>query len=108
MKIEVREHTVPKKTLWGTVEKSLNQHIVLIENSDTGEMVQCGYVGDTAFLPLSGFPQELCQDVADECTKLLGKPVAAGTAPPSLKQIAEMIQSKKVVTADGETDGDDE
>lgn len=91
MKIELREHTVPKKTHWGTVQKSLNQHIVLIENDETKTMVQCGYVGATAFLPLAGFPQELCAEVAAECSKQLGKPVSAGEAPPSLTKLAEMI-----------------
>lgn len=95
MKIELKEHTVPKKTAWGTVQKSLNQHIVLIENDETKQMVQCGYVGATHFLPLSGFPQELCDLVASECTKILGKPVAAGIAPPSLDEIAEMIAAGK-------------
>ena len=95
MKIELKEHTVPKKTAWGTVQKSLNQHIVLIENDETKQMVQCGYVGATHFLPLSGFPQELCDLVAAECTKILGKPVAAGIAPPSLDEIAEMIAAGK-------------
>ncbi len=102
MKIELKEHKVPKKTAWGTVEKSLNQHIVLIENDETKQMIQCGYVGATHFLPLSGFPQELCEAVAAECEKQLGKPVAAGIAPPSLEQIAEMISSGKIEADDSE------
>jgi hypothetical protein len=108
MKIELREHTVPKKTHWGTVEKSLNQHIVLIENDATKQMVQCGYVGETAFLPLAGFPQELCEKVAAECSKQLGKPVSAGEAPPSLTKLAEMIASQtKSDEADDETENDE-
>jgi len=107
MKIELREHTVPKKTHWGTVEKSLNQHIVLIENDATKQMVQCGYVGETAFLPLSGFPQELCEAVAAECSKQLGKPVAAGVAPPSLTKLAEMIADQNPSEPDDETEGDE-
>jgi len=94
MKIELRPHVATTKTAWGTVEKSLNQHIVLLENSDTGQMVQCGYVGDTAFLPLSGFPQEACEAVAAECSKQLGKPVAAGIAPPGLEELVELLNSK--------------
>ena len=107
MKIELREHTVPKKTHWGTVEKSLNQHIVLIENDATKQMVQCGYVGETAFLPLSGFPQELCEAVANECSKQLGKPVAAGVAPPSLARLAEMIADQNTSEPDDETEDDE-
>jgi hypothetical protein len=103
MKIEVREHKVPKKTLWGTVEKSLNQYVVLIENEETKQFVQCGYVGETTFLPLSGFPQELCEEVASECSKLIGKHVAAGTAPPSLAELAKMLApSEPVEQEDGE------
>lgn len=105
MKIELIEHKVPKKTMFGTIQKSLNQHIVLIENSDTNKMVQCGYVGATHFLPLSGFPQELCEEVAAECSKQLGKPVAAGEAPPSLDKIAEMIADQTKV--EPEVDSED-
>lgn len=108
MKIELIEHKVPKKTNFGTVQKSLNQHIVLIENNDTGKMVQCGYVGDTHFLPLSGFPQELCEEVAAECSKQLVKPVAAGEAPPSLEKIAQMIADQTKVEPEAEESEDDE
>ena len=108
MKIELKEHTVPKKTQWGTVEKSLNQHIVLIENDETKEMVQCGYVGTTAFLPLAGFPQELCAEVAAECAKHLGKPVLAGEAPPSLTKLAEMIAQQTATSEPSDESEDDE
>ena len=94
VKIELRPHTVPKKTPWGTIDKSLNQHIVLLKNQDSGQFVQCGYVGDTAFLPLSGFPQELCDEVAAECAKQLGKEVAAGIAPPGLNELVELVNSQ--------------
>lgn len=106
MKIELIEQNVPKKTVWGTVEKSLNQHIVLIEN-DEKKMVQCGYVGVNSFLPLSGFPQELCEEVAVECSKQLDRKVAAGIAPPSLTQLAMMIAESKAVEPP-ELDGEDE
>ena len=104
MKIELIEHKVPKKTNFGTVHKSLNQHIVLIENLDTEKMVQCGYVGATHFLPLSGFPEELCEEVAAECAKQLGKPVAAGEAPPSLDKIAEMIADQNKLEPEAESE----
>jgi hypothetical protein len=94
MQIQLRPHVSPEKTPWGTVGKSLNQDIVLIQNQDTGEFVQCGYVGDTHFLPLAGFPQELCDSVAAECSKKLGKPVSAGMAPPSLEELTEFLNSK--------------
>jgi hypothetical protein len=108
MKLLIKEHTVPKKTQWGTVEKSLNQHIVFIENDETKQMMQCGYVGATAFLPLAGFPQELCEEVAAECSKQLGKPVSAGQAPPSLNKLAEMIaEQNKSNEPDDETEDDE-
>ncbi len=104
MRIELREHVAPTQTPWGVVDKSLNQQIVLLENSDTGQFVQCGYVGDTHFLPLSGFPQELCDGIAAECAKLLGKPVVAGIAPPSLEELAVILSNGK----DAEAGEDDE
>ena len=94
MEIELRPHVSPEKTHWGTVSKSLNQDIVLIQNIDNGEFVQCGYVGDTHFLPLAGFPQELCDAVAAKCSEKLGKPVTAGVAPPSLEELTEFLNSK--------------
>jgi hypothetical protein len=93
VEVQLRPHTVPKKTPWGVVEKSLNQHIVLLKNQEIGEFVQCGYVGDTTFLPLAGFPQELCEPVAAACSKHLGKPVAAGIAPPGLSELVEIVNA---------------
>jgi len=93
MKIKLQPHVALTKTPWGIVEKSLNQDIVLMENSETGKMVQCGYVGDTHFLPLSGFPQELCDAVATECAKQLGKPVSAGLAPPGLEELVAIVNA---------------
>ena len=94
MKIELKEHTVEKKTHWGTVTKSLNQHVVMIEN-DNGEMRQCGYVGTSAFLPLTGFPAELVGPVADECEKQLGRKLDRVDPPPSFRQMAEMIAAQR-------------
>ena len=95
MKIELREHTVPKKTLWGIVDRSLNQHIVLIE-TDEGKMKQCGYVGVNAFLPLSGFPIELVGPVADECERQLNRKLERIAPPPSFAQMAEMIAKQQM------------
>jgi hypothetical protein len=94
MEIKLIEHKIKETTPWGVVEKSLNQQIVLLKNEDTGKFVQCGYVGDTAFLPLSGFPQEACDAVAKLCTEQLGKPVAAGLAPPGLDELAALLNKE--------------
>jgi hypothetical protein len=86
LKIEFKEHTVAKSTRFGTVQRSLNQHLVYIEN-DAKEMVHCGYIGDTAFLPLSGFPNELSKEVADAATAKFGRPIGTVEAPLSIAQI---------------------
>lgn len=107
MKIELKEHTVPKKTLWGTVQRSLNQHIVLIdvEQPDgTSKMVQCGYVGATAFLPLCGFPVELVEPVTRECEKQLGRKLDSAAPPPSLRQIQQMVADANGVRQAAEDD----
>lgn len=94
MDVRVEEHTIPKNTEWGVVQKSLNQHKVFLN----GKL--CGYVGVTHFLPLCGFPQELVAEVAAECSKLLGKPVQCGDAPPSVNQLVSMMEAAS--GADGE------
>lgn len=93
VEIQLEEHTVPKKTAWGTVQKSLNQHIVRIKNDD-GKFVQCGYVGVKDFLPLSGFPQELCKAVAQECSKQLNREVGFQNPPPSIAEIEAMANQE--------------
>lgn len=94
MEIQLKPHVCKESTSWGVVEKPLNQHIVFMKNEDSGQFVQCGYVGVKAFLPLAGFPQELCAGVAAECSKVLKRPVDAGIAPPGLGQIVDMINSQ--------------
>lgn len=94
MNVRCEEHTVDKNTDWGVVKKSLNQHKVFLNDK------LCGYVGVTHFLPLCGFPQELVKGVAAECSKLLGKPVQCGEAPPSVNQLVNMLEAAGV--ADGE------
>ena len=95
LEVTVTEQTVPKKTRWGTVEKTLNQHIVHVRNADTGKMVHAGYVGTTSFLPVSGFPNEMVDQVAKACSEQLGREVLATPAPPTLDQVAAMIATAK-------------
>lgn len=87
MEVKLQEHTVTKQTQWGPVEKSLNQHKVFVNG------MLAGYVGVTHFLPLCGFPQELVEKVAGECSKVLGKPVLCGEAPPSVNQLVSMLEA---------------
>lgn len=94
MNVRVEEHTIPKVTDWGVVQKSLNQHRVFLNDK------LCGYVGVTHFLPLAGFPQELVAGVAAECSKLLNKNVQCGDAPPSINELVSMMEAAGV--ADGE------
>lgn len=94
MEVRCEEHTVTKNTDWGPVQKSLNQHRVFVNDR------LAGYVGVTHFLPLCGFPQELVESVAAECSKLLNKPVLCGDAPPSVNQLVTMLETAGV--ADGE------
>lgn len=91
LKVECKEHTVPKKTPWGTVEKSLDQHMVFVENSDTKQMIHAGYVGVKAFLPLAGFPKELVADVTAECEKILRRKLESVDPPPTIEQVAAML-----------------
>lgn len=107
IKVEVREHTYPKRTPWGVVQKSLGQHIVLVENSETGQMIQAGYVGDTAFLPLAGFPKELVSEVTAECSKQLGKPLYGVEPPPTVDQVAEMLAASNKTTSDDDETEDE-
>jgi hypothetical protein len=95
MELKLIEHVVPEATAWGVINKSLNQHIVMLKNEDTGEFVQCGYVGKTSFLPLSGFPQSACEQVASECSKILNRKVLAGNAPPGLEELAAMTNREQ-------------
>jgi hypothetical protein len=100
MEVKLVPHVSVEKTPYGTVSRSQNQEIVLLKNEDTDAFVQCGYVGDTHFLPLSGFPQELCGAVAEECSKQLGRPVAAGVAPPGLSELVAIVNANAGVSED--------
>lgn len=104
MQVELREHTVPKQTQWGTVQRSLNQHIVMIRNAETDKWMQCGYVGTTAFLPLAGFPNELVPDVARLCGEHLGRDVGYASAPPTMAEAQRMVDAAQGNTQDDEGD----
>lgn len=103
LKVECKEHTVPKATSWGTVERSLNQHMVFVENNDTKQMVHAGYVGAKAFLPLAGFPKELVTQVTTECGKILNRKLESVDPPPSIDQVAEML-SQDTTTQEDDSD----
>jgi hypothetical protein len=104
MEIKLEEHTVPKITRWGTVQRSLNQHIVSIKTDDSAKWLHCGYVGTSAFLPLSGFPNELVPDVARLCGEHLGRDVSYVNAPPTMAEIQAGLDSNPVTTTDDEDD----
>jgi hypothetical protein len=73
--------------------RSLNQHKVFVEKED-GQMVHCGYIGDAAFLPLSGFPGELSTEIAKYATEQLGRPIGTVDAPPSLSAIQQIAEKQ--------------
>lgn len=102
-KLKLIEHVVEKKTTWGTVKRSLNQHIVMIADDD-GRYIQCGYVGTTAFLPLCGFPRELVADVAAQCSEILGREITGANPPPTLREAAEIVRSLKSQDDDQDED----
>lgn len=108
MRITIKEHTIPEQTHWGTVNKSLNQHIVSMEVD--GIEKQCGYVSSTnVFMPLCGFPAELVDIVATKCTEALGVTVTSTPPPPSIAQVQAIIDAHKSSSAtDSDDEGDDE
>lgn len=91
IEVKVEEQKCKQETAWGVIEKSLNQHIVSVKN-EKGDFVHCGYVGTKSFLPLSGFPAELVEDVCKACEEKLGRELDRIAPPPSLSQIAEMMK----------------
>ena len=94
VEVKVEEQFVPKQTRWGTVQKSLNQHIVKIKNDD-GQFMHIGYVGVKAFLPLAGVPEELVEPVTQACEKELGRKLERVAPPLSFAQIQQIIQGEK-------------
>lgn len=91
MKVKLTKHTVEKKTDFGPITKSLNQHLVHVENVN-GVFQHVGYVGVNAFLPLAGFPKELCGEVTSECERQLGRKLQSVAPPPSMAQLAQQMQ----------------
>ena len=86
MEVALEEHKVKKKTRWGSVERSLNQHIVYVVN-DAGEKVQAGYIGThkgAKFCPLAGFPQELAKAVCDAIAEQRGGGTIKSAAAPAI------------------------
>lgn len=106
MKIKVTEHKVPKRTRWGTVEKSLNQHYVHMQNPDSGEWIHCGYVGQTAFLPLAGFPVELVEGVQAKCSELLDRKLTSAAPPPTMAQVQAALDSASPASDDDDEGND--
>lgn len=78
MAVEVLlEHfMVPKKTQFGTVQRSTCQDKVYIKN-DAGVWKHCGYLGHASmhFAPLVGVPQELVEPIRAECERQKQKAV---------------------------------
>lgn len=102
MEVKLIEHTVPKKTQWGTVQKSLNQHYVLLLNEETGKFTQCGFVGPVAFQPLCGFPPEMVDEVTKLCEQQLGRQLVGSAPPVSMEQIAAAEQAQDEFEDDDE------
>lgn len=71
IKIQLIEFTVPKKTHYGTVERSMGQDKVYVWNDDTNNWTHCGYLthNTNVFLPLVGVPKELVPAIAEQCAK---------------------------------------
>lgn len=67
----LEEHVVEKKTIYGTVQRSLGQDKVYIRNEDK-VWKHCGFLTHITktFLPLVGVPQELVQPIAMECARM--------------------------------------
>jgi hypothetical protein len=87
IKIEVMlEHfTVPKRTQFGTIEKSTGQDKVYAKN-ELGIWKPVGYVSHSAkvFTGLVDFPKELGEIVAAECSKLRKETIRFAGAPDSI------------------------
>jgi hypothetical protein len=97
--------TVPKVVGNLVVQKSLNQDRVDIFN-ENGEGRTWGYCptvpGHGTFLPLSGFPKELAEEVQRQINELRGFSSGEGPAPPQMvatgrtagQQAAEAAESE--------------
>lgn len=76
VEVMLEHFTVPKKTRFGTVERSTGQDKVYVKD-DLGIWKHCGYLGHASmhFAPLVGVPQELVEPIRKECERQKGKAV---------------------------------
>jgi hypothetical protein len=97
IEIKLAEFTVPKKTQYGTVQRSTGQDYVWVMNPDTKSWVHCGYLAHKTaerthywFCPLVNVPTELVAEIVAECSKQKKEPVmSAGSV-----YEAEIVQSE--------------
>lgn len=94
MNIRFEEHFVEKPTQWGVVKRSLNQHIVYVND------MEAGIVGKTAFMPRVGFPREWVDAVAQAATKELGRLIVGTEPPPSMAQLAVILEGAGVTSGE--------
>ena len=84
MQVKLVEHKVPKKTVLGVVEKSLNQWLVLA-GADDGKMKQIGILGMHKGAKLLAtsvkLEPEQVNAVAKACGEQLGREVVAEYLP---------------------------
>ena len=92
MKLEVliQEFTVPKKTHFGTLEKSTGQDKVYVK-TEAGAWRHVGYIGHASlcFTGLVDFPVELGPAVAEECSRQKKLPIRFGGAPETVVEMEE-------------------
>jgi hypothetical protein len=83
VELKLEHHTLPKKTMFGVIEKSLCQDKVFVK-TDKGVWKQAGYLTHATnhFLPLVGLLQEEVEIIADALEKLKGKPIVGVPAIP--------------------------
>lgn len=84
MKVEVKtaEFVVPKKTQYGTIERSMGMDHVWVMNTDTKSWVHAGYLAHKTaernhfwFSPLVTVPDELVAAIVAEISKQKKEPV---------------------------------
>ena len=84
MQVKLVEHKVPKKTVLGIVEKSLNQWLVLA-GADDGQMKQIGVLGMHKGAKLLAtcvdLEPEQVAAVARACSEALGREVVPESLP---------------------------
>jgi hypothetical protein len=101
VQIKLAEFTVPKKTQYGTIERSTGQDYVWVMNPDTKAWRHCGYLAHQTkdrpyfwFSPLCDVVPELVEQIVAECAK---------------QKKAEVLSAGSIVVEEPEQDiGDDE